>query len=946
MSSRWHPRTDRRVGTKDLRQRVARRCLVFVPRRSLGPVTPPPPVSAGLPASQPAGVVDADALMTDAGIVRIRSARRADAQQLRAMYERVSPDTLYLRFFTMSRTLMERDIDMLTVPPDAEHVSLVAEVKGAVVGVATYQRSDVPGDAEVAFIVDDAFQGRGVGMLLLEHLAAVASRHGVVRFVADTLPANARMLHVFADAGFPVHTTLGQGVVRVVMPLRFDEEFRRAVDVREANADATSLHRVLAPASVVVVGAGADPAGLGHQVLANIVRGGYRGALHAVNRSGHRIAGVQAFTELDAVPGQIDVVVVAVPAGAVLGVAAAAAARGAAGLVVITAGFAEVGPAGARQQAELVRVCRDAGMRLIGPNCMGISNTDVALNATFSPTVPPAGGIGLMSQSGAVGVAALDYAARTGIGVSSFVSAGNKADVSGNDLLCFWEHDSATRVCALYLESFGNPRKFARIAARVGRTKPVVAVKSGRTLAGTRGAASHTAAAATPDVAVDSLFDQAGVIRVRSLAELFDVSTLLDLAPLPRGRRVAIIGNSGGPGVLAADACEGDGLHVVELGATTRLRLSALLPAGAAVANPVDLLAAADPVSFEAALRVLVEDSDVDAILTVYTPIQTGSEAGIARAIATVQADQPDKPILACFLGLPTVPKELRNAAGRPVVPCYAFPEPAANALAAAVRYASWLRRSEGTVRVFDDIDLVGARRIVDQAFTSSPDGGWLEAQVAAELVATHGVTVAAGAHVGDAAAAAAAATAIGFPVALKAAAGSLVHKTELGGVRLHLQTPDDVVAAFTAMSNEIGDAMGGAVVQPMVVGGVETAMGVVVDPTFGPLVMVGLGGVASDLLADRAFQLLPLTVEAAQRQIRSLRAAPLLFGYRNTPVCDVASMEDMLLRVAQLAANIPELAELDLNPVIVSTTGAVAVDVKVRLQRASGDDPLVRRLR
>ncbi|MDQ1464939.1 MAG: hypothetical protein QOC73_1880, partial [Actinomycetota bacterium] len=440
--------------------------------------------------------------------------------------------------------------------------------------------------------------------------------------------------------------------------------------------------------------------------------------------------------------------------------------------------------------------------------------------------------------------------------------------------------------------------------------------------------------------------DQAGVIRVRSLAELFDVSSLLDLAPLPRGRRVAIMGNSGGPGVLAADACESDGLDVVELGDTTRRRLSALLPPGAAIGNPVDLLAAADPASFEAALRVLLEDPDVDAILTVYTPIQTGSEAGIARAIATVQADQPAKPILACFLGLPTVPKELRNAAGRPVVPFYAFPEPAASALAAAVRYASWLERPEGTARVFEDIDLAGARSIVDRALVEGPDGGWLEAQVAAELVSTHGVNVVASSHAGGAAAASAAAIAIGFPVALKAAAGALVHKTELGGVRLRLQTPEEVAAAFTSMSREIGDAMGGAIIQPMAAAGVETAIGVVADATFGPLIMVGLGGVASDLLADRAFQLLPLTVEAAQRQIRSLRAAPLLFGYRNTPLCDVASFEDMLLRVAQLAANIPELAELDLNPVIVSTSGSVAVDVKVRLRPASADDPLVRRLR
>jgi acyl-CoA synthetase (NDP forming)/GNAT superfamily N-acetyltransferase len=892
--------------------------------------------------------VDADALLSDTGIVRIRSARRADAEALAAMYERVSPDSLYLRFFTMSRTLLGQDIDRLTRPPDGEHYSLVAEIRGELVGVATYERLDDPGEAEVAFIVDDRYQGRGVGMLLLEHLATVATRHGIVRFVAETLPANARMLHVFSDAGFPVTTALDTGVVHVVMPLRFDEEFRRAVDVREAQADAMSLRRVLAPKSVAVVGAGADPAGLGHQVLANIVRGGYRGDLYAINRSGHRVVGVRAFTSLESVPGAIDVVVVAVPASSTLEVAREAAARSVAGLVVITAGFAEVGPAGALQQAELVRICRDAGMRLIGPNCMGIANAaaDVTLNATFSPSTQRPGGIGLMSQSGAVGIAALDYAARSGIGLSSFVSAGNKADVSGNDLLCFWEHDAATNVCALYLESFGNPRKFARVAARVGRSKPVVAVKSGRTLAGSRGAASHTAAAATPDVAVDSLFDQAGVTRVDSLGALFDVATLFDIAPLPRGPRVAIIGNSGGPGVLAADACESDGLEVVEFGETTRRRLAALLPGGAAMGNPVDLLAEADPASFEAALRVVLDDPDVDAVLTVYTPIQPGSECGIGRAIATVQADKPAKPILACFLGLTVMPRELRAADGRPVVPFYSFPEPAASALAAAARYAAWRDRPEGTVREFNDLDTVGARTIVDTVLAAHPDGCWLEASAAADLVATHGVKTAPCTLVHDAAEASAAAIAIGFPVVLKAAAGELVHKTELGGVRLNLRSLVEVAEAFVAMSAVVGERMGGAIVQPMVGAGVETAIGVVADPTFGPLVMVGLGGVASDLLADRAFHMLPLTIEDAQRQIRSLRAAPLLFGYRNTPLCDVEALEEMLLRVAQLAANIPEVAELDLNPVTVSPDGAVAVDVKVRLRPASADDPLSRRLR
>lgn len=892
--------------------------------------------------------VDVDALLADAGIVRIRSARLDDTATVRALYERVSPESLYLRFFSASRASLPVDAERLTRSADNDHCSLVAEIRGEIVGAATYERLDNPEEAEVAFLVDDVHQGRGVGMLLLEQLATAALANGVIRFVAVTLPHNARMLHVFSDAGFPVTTKLDEGVVQVVMPLRHDEDFRRAVDAREATADAASLRRVLAPSSVAVVGAGSDPASIGHQVLANIVRGGFQGELYAVNRSGHRVVGVQAFKDLESIPSRIDVVVVAVPAASVLDVAREAAKRRVAGLVVITAGFAEIGPAGSREQAELVRICRDAGMRLIGPNCMGIANAaaGVALNATFCPTMPPPGGIGLMSQSGAVGIAALGFAADSGLGLSSFVSAGNKADVSGNDLLCFWEQDPATTVCALYLESFGNPRKFARIAARVSKSKPIVAVKSGRTTAGSRGALSHTAAAATPDVAVDSLFDQAGVSRVDSLAELFDVATLFDLAPLPGGGRVAIVGNSGGPGVLAADACESAGLNVIELSNRTRRLLAGLLPAGATVGNPVDLLADADPISFEAALRVLLDDTDVDAVITVYTPIRPGSEAAISRAIATVQVDRPGKPILACFLGLHDMPKELRSHDGRPLVPFYSFPEPAARALGAAVRYAAWRKRPAGTIPEFSDIDLAAARAIVRDTFAARPSGGWLDASIAAALVATHGVTVAKSTLVRDTAAATAAAIETGFPVVLKAAAGELVHKTETGGVRLNLRTPLEVAEAFTTMARDLGPDMGGAIVQPMVAAGVETAIGVVADPTFGPLIMVGLGGIASDLLADRTFHMLPMSIEDAQRQIRSLRGAPLLFGYRNTPTCDVHAFEEMVLRVAQLATNVPELVELDLNPVVASPSGAIAVDVKVRLRPTAEHDPLARQLR
>lgn len=890
---------------------------------------------------------EADVLLIDGSIAHLRPVGPADEAGLHELYDHVSDRTLYLRFFTAGRRSADQDIAKLVRSDPDQHAALLVVLAGRVVAVAGYERLDDPTQAEVAFVVDDSCQGLGIGTLLFEYLASAAAARGVIRFVAETLFENARMLHVFRDAGLPVSTRLdSHGTVHVDLPLSPDEHYLDVVGERERVAGTASLRRVLAPTSLVVAGAGANPDGLGHQVFANLVAGGFTGALAAVNRSGESICGLPAYRSLSEVPGPIDLVVIAVPASGVLEVARAAAAQGAAGLVVITAGFAEASPAGLAHQAELLSICRAGSMRLIGPNCMGVANTAVAMNATFCSTLPPPGGLSLMSQSGAVGIATLAYAARTGVGLASFVSAGNKADVSGNDLLAYWETDPATRVCALYLESFGNPRKFARIAARVGRLKPIVAVKSGRSVSGSRGVASHTAAAATPDIAVDSLFTQAGVIRVDSLAELFDVSTLLDRAPLPRGRRVAIIGNSGGPGVLAADACEGAGLLVPALEPHTRERLAALLPHGAAVANPVDLLAGADAATFEAALRALLDDDGVDAVITVYTPVRPGAADLIAAAIVRCRADHPDLPIVAVFLGIDEMPSPLRDDAGRPSLPYYAFPEPAARALAAVAGYAEWRTSQVGSMPQLDGIDRRVATEIVDSALTANPDGCWLDASRAVDLVRSYGVHVAPVIGVSDAKEAAAAAARLGGAVALKAAAGALVHKTDRGGVRLGLSTPEETRVAFGEMSARLGDDMGGAVVQAMVEQGVETAIGVVSDPQFGPLVMFGLGGVASDLLADRAFRLLPLTVADAATQIRSLKAAPLLFGYRGTPRCDVAALEEMLLRIAALADDFPELAELDLNPVVVTADGAIAVDVKIRLAPAEPTFPLLRRLR
>ena len=893
--------------------------------------------------------IDVDALLVDAGIARIRTVHPADTAVLGSMYDRASADALRMRFFSVSDVDARRDVERMTRPPDDDHGSLLAQIGDEVVGVASFERlDDDPTVAEFAVLVDDAQHGRGIGMLLLEHLSALATLDGVTRFVAEVLPSNAPMLHLFRDAGLPMAKQTGTNVVHVELPLQFDAYFRRAVADREALADAKSLARILAPASLVVVGAGIDPAGVGHQVLANVVRGGYRGALFAVNRSGHRVAGIKAHRSLAEVPSPIDVVVVAVPAGEVLSVVNEAAAAGAAGVVVVAAGFAELGAAGQLRQVALVRACRSAGMRLIGPNCLGIANTDpsVALNATLSPMLPARGGIGLMAQSGAVGTAALAYAVRVGVGISSFVSAGNKADVSGNDLLCAWEADSATRVCALYLESLGNPRKFARIAARVGRSKPVVVVKSGRTEPASRTNVSRLATTATADIAADTLFEQAGVTRVESLAELLDVAAVFDLAPLPAGRRVAIVANGAGPGLLTTDACDAAGLDVVTLGAVTRRRLAGLLQADGAISNPVNLGATADPVSFEAALRVLLDDGDVDAVIAVYAPIQPGFSGAFARAITTVGADVDTKPVLACFLGAVDAPAELRSLTGRLVAPYFAFPEPAAKALGAAVRYAMWRQRPSGSEREFHDIDVTSARAIVSKALSGAGDV-WLDAEDAASLVASYGVIVTPSVLVRNAADAASAADALGFPVALKVAAGAVIDKSGRGGVQLNLRSAAEVAAAYKAMEDRLGDVMISAIVQSMVGPGIEAAIGVVADSRFGPVVTVGLGGVLGDLITDRAFHLLPMTPEDAKRQIQSLRMAPLLSGYRGSPPVNVSALEDMVLRAAAMAADIPELAELDMNPVFVTTDGALAVDVKVRLQSAPApNDPLSRNLR
>jgi len=915
----------------------------------------------------------ADVVLSDGGTVRIRPIRPDDHDRILALYEQLSDDSLYLRFFSPVSAPTAGQLERLTEIDYDVHVAVVAELGEELVALARYDRDPDAASAEVAFTVRDDQQGRGLGMLLLEHLAAIAREHGITRFHASTLPTNRKMISVFRDAGFEVERSLAEGVIEVSFPIAPTEASIAAQDEREHHAEARSTARLLSPRSIAVIGAGRTPGTIGHEVFRNLILGGFNGPVYPVNARATAVASVRSYPSILEVPDAVDLAVITVPAADVPDVVRDCARKRVGGLVVITAGFAEVGGESAAAERDMAAFARHHGMRMVGPNCMGIVNThpEVRMNATFAPFVPAPGRVGFSSQSGGLGIELLGRAADLGLGISTFLSIGNKADVSSNDLLQYWEDDPDTDVILLYLESFGNPVKFARLARRIGRKKPIIAVKSGRTTAGSRGASSHTAALASPDTAVDALFRQVGVIRVDSLEDLFGTAQVLAHQPLPPGRRVAIVSNGGGPGILAADACEAAGLEVPELSEKTQAALRAFVSPDAGLRNPVDLVASATAGIYEQALRVLLASDEIDSLLVIFVPPLVTEADDVADAIVAASATAGPKPVIACFLAAQGIPEALQapaataggaraggdgvgdgaggdggaearrdggaearpgGAAGRRSIPSFAFPESAAAALGRAVEYAAWRHRPEGRVPVLGGIDVERAGVLVAERLDSHPDGVWLDPDVAATLLGCFGIPVVPTRWVAGADGAAAAAADLGLPAVLKVGSGEIVHKSDVGGVRLGLASEDEVRDAFRSVHDALGDAMGGAVVQPMLEPGVETIVGVTHDESFGPLVLFGLGGVTAELMRDTALRVMPLTDVDARELVRSLRGSPLLFGYRGRPAVDVASLEDLLLRVGAMVESVPEIAEMDANPVIVSPTGAVAVDVKVRL--------------
>jgi acetyl coenzyme A synthetase (ADP forming)-like protein len=657
-----------------------------------------------------------DAVLADGEVVQVRPIRPDDDGALIRFFERLGLRSRYFRFFQIKETLEPAEAEYFTHVDYDNRMALVATEFGEIVAVARYDRlAEEPGTAEVAFAVADERQGRGIGSELLALLTSHARRVGVTRFRAFVLPENVRMMRVFRNSGYVLSRTLEAGVYTVDFPVDRTNDARLAEDLREKRAVAASLLPIFFPRSIAVIGASTTPGSIGARLFTNLLTTGFSGALYPVNRTAKVVNSVRAYESVVDIPDPVDLAFIAVPASAVIEVVGECARKGVRGICVISAGFSEVGEQGRKLEAELLTLVRTSGMRMVGPNCMGLLNTTsaVRMNGTFAPVFPPVGNIAMSSQSGALGIAILDYARETNIGISQFVSVGNKADVSGNDLLLAWEDDPATDVILVYLESFGNPRKFSRIARRIGMNKPIVAVKSGRTASGSRAASSHTGALASSDIAVDALFEQAGVIRTNTIEEQFAVASLLANQPLPRGRRVGILTNAGGPGILAADALEAGGLNLPELSEATQQRLGEALPTEASTRNPIDTIASGGPAEFAHGLETLLSADEVDSVMIIYVPTTPEGASAVESAIKDVlDRLAAELPVLAVFMS-----KQTSNlSGGGRRIPTFRFPEAAAMALSSAVRYGEWRARDPGAEVEFADLDRVRMRTVVEHA--------------------------------------------------------------------------------------------------------------------------------------------------------------------------------------------------------------------------------------
>ncbi|MDT0467419.1 bifunctional acetate--CoA ligase family protein/GNAT family N-acetyltransferase [Streptomyces gibsoniae] len=884
------------------------------------------------------------ALLADGTTVCIRSVEPGDHDQLRDFYKEMSPENLRLRFFAISPRSATMAADRACGPERPGHRALLAETQGQIIGLAEYDTGGRGDAAEISVAVADRVHHRGVGTLLVEHLASAARAEGVITFTADALCANHEMLRLFADLGLRTARRFEGPEVRCTILLDEDETYLSAVEERGQAADVASLEPLLRPDTVAVVGAGRRPGSVGRAILHHLQADDLTRRLFAVNPYAASVLGVACHPSVSALPVVPDLVVVAVPATAVPATAEECGKVGVRALLVVTAGLD-------RNQAEaLLGACRTHGMRLVGPNSLGIANTDLEqrLDATFAADHPRPGTAGVAVQSGGVGIALLDGLSRLGIGVSSFVSLGDKYDVSGNDMLQWWVSDGCTDLALLHLESFGNPRAFSRTARRVTRRMPVLTVDAGRTEAGRRAAASHTAAAATRTMTRQALFTQAGITATRSVGELLEAAALMHSQPLPAGTRVAIVSNAGGVGVLAADACVEAGLALPLLTPEVIDGLLAVLPRGAAAGNPTDVTAAASEEQLRNCLDRLLRSPDIDAVLVALVPTAVAVAAGedLVRALTDGLAHQA-RPVVAVRLEQ-DLPVRLLPATQGGTIPSFADPQVAARALAHAACRAAWLARPVGTVPDLDGVDTRRAHEIADAYLTIQTDGGWLEPRICADLLDCYGFPQLPWAWAETERSAVRAANRLrgrDGRVVMKAHWPGLLHKSEEHAVHLDLQGAAQVRAAFRDFETRFAGRMTGVVVQPLAGRGTELFAGVVQDEVFGPLVLFGLGGTATEVLADHAARLAPLTDNDVHDLITAPRCAPLLFGTHGAGPVDLEGLEQLLLRVSRIASDLPQLAEADFNPVLATPAAVTVLDARVRLLPRMPRDPYLRRL-
>ena len=861
---------------------------------------------------------EADVVLRDGSVAHLRPITPADAEAVHRFHAGQSAESIYMRFFAPLRQLSDRDVTRFTNVDHHDRVALVATVRGDIIGIGRFDRI-TPTSAEVAFNISDAYQGKGIGSVLLEHLAVIAWESGVSEFTAEVLPQNRKMISVFSDAGYEVDRHFADGVVSLRFRIQPTERSEAVRLSREHRAESVSMHSVLFPDSIAVVGASRHEGSIGHHILGNIQASGFHGTVHAVNREAMEVLGLHSYARVSEIPDDVDLAVVAVPAEEVLEVVADCAEAGVRTLLVVSAGFAESGPEGEERQRGLLAAAREAGMRVLGPNSFGVINNhpSVRLNASLAPELPPPGRLGLFAQSGALGIAVLASAARRGLGISVFASAGNRVDVSGNDFMQYWIDDGDTDVVGLYLESMGNPRKFSRIARRLASTKPVIVVKSGVSSYGVPPGHRARPTRVRPE-AFDAMLRQAGVIRVENVHQMFDVAQLLAYQSLPTGNRVAIVGNSDALGALTAEACVSWGLQVAH--------------------GPVSLHSDARGEEFSEALSAAFADPEVDSVLTCFIPPLVTLDEDVATAVRDA-AVSGQKPCLATFLGMRGVVERLSDTGEdgqKRVVPAYAMPEDAVRALAAATRYAEWRARDRGVPVVPLGIDREAAEALVERVLAESPQGRRLEQPEVAELLDAYGIHVWGSVPVRTPEEAVAAAELVGYPVVLKSVAPLMRHHPGLSGIRVDLGSEAQLREAYSTLNDRLAPLSANTfVVQRMANPGVSCVVRSDEDPLFGPVVSFSIAGPPTELLGDIGHRIPPLTDVDVSDLISSVKAAPMLHGHRGAAPVHRAALSDLIARVSVLADNLPEVASLVLNPVNAHPGGVDALGAEATVAPA-----------